>query len=216
MNTITIEGTLRTGFGKTATRQLRSQELVPGVIYGGEQEINFSAPATAFKTLVYTPLFQVAEIKLDGKSYRTILKDLQFDKVTDKLLHVDLLELVEDKKVVANIPIRFTGTSKGVKDGGKLVTKINQLKVKALPKHLAESIEVAIDELELNGNIRVEDVQKLYDNYEIQNSPRIPIASVVMTRQLKQEEASAPAKGAAPAKAAPAKAAAAPAAAAKK
>ncbi|MET0636431.1 MAG: 50S ribosomal protein L25 [Chitinophagaceae bacterium] len=212
MNTITIEGTLRTGFGKTATRQLRSQELVPGVIYGGAQEVNFSAPAAAFKTLVYTPSFQVAEIKLDGKSYRTILKDLQFDKVTDKLIHIDLLELVDDKKVIANIPIKFTGASKGVKDGGKLVTKINQLKIKTYPKHLKEFIEVAIDNLELNGNIRVEDVQD--ENYEILNSPRIPIASVVLTRQLKQEEAAAPAKGAA-AKAAPAKAAA-PAAAAKK
>lgn len=198
MNTITIEGTLRTGFGKTATRQLRSQELVPGVIYGGEQEVNFSAPVAAFKNLVYTSSFQIAEIKLEGKTYRTILKDLQFDKVTDALLHIDLLELVDDKTVVANIPIKFTGSSKGVKDGGKLVTKINQLKIKTLPKYLTEAIEVPIDDLELNGNIRVEDVKN--DNFEILNSPRIPIASVVMTRQLKQAEADAPkaaAKGAA-------------------
>ncbi|RYY55442.1 MAG: 50S ribosomal protein L25 [Chitinophagaceae bacterium] len=198
MNTITIEGTLRTGFGKTATRQLRSQELVPGVIYGGAQEVNFAAPVAAFKNLVYTPSFQVAEIKLDGKVYRTILKDLQFDKVTDALLHIDLLELVEDKPVVANIPIKFTGSSKGVKDGGKLVTKINQLKIKTLPKYLTEAIEVPVDDLELNGNIRVEDVKN--ENFEILNSPRIPIASVVMTRQLKQAEADAPkaaAKGAA-------------------
>ena len=216
MNTITIEGQLRTGFGKTATRQLRSQELVPGVIYGGAQEVNFSAPAAAFKTLVYTPSFQVAEVNVDGKTYRTILKDLQFDKVNDKLIHVDLLELVEDKLVIANVPVKFTGVSKGVKDGGKLVTKINSLKVKTLPKYLKESIEVSIDNLELNGNIRVEDV--VIEHYEILNSPRIPIASVVLTRQLKQEEAAAPAKGGAPAKAAaPAKtAAAAPAAAAKK
>ena len=84
MKTITIEGQLRTGFGKTATRQLRSQEQVPGVIYGGAQEINFSAPAAAFKPLVYTPSFQLAEVKVDGKTYRCILKDLQFDKVDDQ------------------------------------------------------------------------------------------------------------------------------------
>ena len=117
MNTITIEGQLRTGFGKAATRQLRSQEMVPGVIYGGAQEINFAAPAAAFKKLVYTPSFQFCEVKLEGKTYRTILKDLQFDKVNDDLIHVDLLELVEDKKVVATIPLKFVGTSKGVKDG---------------------------------------------------------------------------------------------------
>jgi large subunit ribosomal protein L25 len=90
MKTITIEGQLRTGLGKKATRQLRSQELVPGVIYGVSQEVNFSAPAKAFKNLVYTPEFQLAEVKVDGKSYTCILKDLQFDKVKDNLIHVDL------------------------------------------------------------------------------------------------------------------------------
>ncbi len=211
MKSITIEGQLRTGFGKTATRQLRSQELVPGVIYGGSQDINFQAPAAAFKKLVYTPSFQVAEVVLDGKTYRTILKDLQFDKVDDKLIHIDLLELVEDKKVIAEIPLKFVGVSPGVKDGGKLIVKIKSLKVKTYPKYLKEQIEVNIDSLELNGNIRVEDVK--IDNYEILNSPRIPIASVVLTRQLKQEEAAAPVAGAAPAAGAAAPAAAAPAAA---
>ena len=206
MNAITIEGQLRTGFGKTATRQLRSQEMVPGVIYGGAQEVNFYAPAAAFKNLVYTPSFQIAEVKIDGKTYKTILKDLQFDKVNDMLTHVDLLELVEGKKVIANIPLKFVGASKGVKDGGKLITKMKSLKVKTYPKHLREQIEVSIDNLELNGNIRVEDVK--IAEYEILNSPRIPIASVVLTRQLKQEEATAPAAGAAPAAAAPAAAAA--------
>lgn len=200
MKTITIEGQLRTGFGKSATRQLRSQELVPGVIYGGSQEINFQAPAAAFKNLVYTPSFQIAEVVLDGKKYRTILKDLQFDKVNDSLIHVDLLELVEDKKVIADIPLKFVGASKGVKDGGKLVTKMKSLKVKTYPKYLKAQIEVSIDDLELNGNIRVEDVKE--EHYEILNSPRIPIASVVLTRQLKQEEAAAPAAGAVPAAAA--------------
>jgi large subunit ribosomal protein L25 len=179
--------------------------MVPGVIYGGAQEINFAAPAAAFKKLVYTPSFQFCEVKLEGKTYRTILKDLQFDKVNDDLIHVDLLELVEDKKVIANIPLKFVGASKGVKDGGKLITKMKSLKVKTFPKHLREQIEVSIDNLELNGNIRVEDVK--IAEYEILNSPRIPIASVVLTRQLKQEEAAAPTAAAAPAAAAAAPAA---------
>jgi large subunit ribosomal protein L25 len=189
MKSITIEGQLRTEYGKKATRQLRSQELVPGVIYGGAQEVNFSAPAKAFKHLVYTPEFQLAEVSVEGKSYKCILKDLQFDKVSDELIHVDLLELVEDKKVVATLPLKFTGTSVGVKEGGKLITKMKALKVKAFPKDLKETIEVDITTLELNGNIRVQDVKA--GEMEILNSPRIPIASVVMTRQLKQEEAAA-------------------------
>ena len=193
MKTITIEGQLRTEHGKLATRQLRSQELVPGVIYGGAQEVNFSAPAKAFKPLVYTPNFQLAEVNVDGKSYRCILKDLQFDKVSDELIHVDLLELVEDKKIIATIPLKYVGTAAGVKAGGRLVTKMKALKVKTYPRFLKEQIEVNVDDLELNGNIRVEDVKE--ENYEIINSPRIPIASVVTTRALRQEET--PAKGAA-------------------
>jgi len=214
MKSITIEGQLRTETGKKATRQLRSQDLVPGVIYGGEKEISFAAPTLAFKPLVYTPEFQQAIIKLNGNSYNCILKDLQFDKVSDKLTHIDLLELVEGKKLIAEIPIKFTGTSKGVKDGGHLIIKMKSLKVKSLPKDLKEHIEVDITNLDLNGNIRVEDVKE--PNYEILNSPRIPIASVVLTRQLKQEEATAtPATGAAPAAGTAAPAAAAPAAPAK-
>jgi large subunit ribosomal protein L25 len=204
MKTITIEGQLRTEHGKTATRQLRSQELVPGVIYGGAQEVNFSAHAKAFKGLVYTSSFQLAEVTVDGKTYRCILKDLQFDKVSDELIHVDLLELVEDKKIIASIPLKFVGVSAGVKAGGKMVPKMKSLKVKTYPRFLKEFIEVNIENLEIGGNIRVEDVKEA--NYEILNSPRIPIVSVVTTRALRQEESTTPAKGAA---AAPAKAAAA-------
>ena len=210
MKTITIEGQLRTELGKGATRQLRSQGNVPGVIYGGAKEINFSAPATAFKPLVYTPDFQFAEIKLNGDSHKCIMKDLQFDKVTDHLIHVDLLELVEDKKVIASIPLKFAGSPVGVKEGGKLHIKMKALKVKTYPKYLREHIDVNIDDLELNGNIRVEDVQ--VEHYEIMNSPRIPIASVTLTRELKQEEAVAPTGAAAPAAAGAAGTAAAPAA----
>ena len=211
MKTITIEGQLRTEYGKAATRQLRSQELVPGVIYGGAQEVNFVASAKALKPLVYTPNFQLAEVSVDGKTYRCILKDLQFDKVSDELIHVDLLELVEDKKIVATIPVKYTGSAAGVKAGGRLVAKMKSLKVKTYPKYLKEQIEVPIDDLEIGGNIRVEDVKE--ENYEILNSPRIPIVSVVTTRALRQEESTAPAATAA---AAPAKAAAPAAAPAKK
>jgi large subunit ribosomal protein L25 len=193
MKAITIEGQLRTEYGKSATRQLRSQELVPGVIYGGAQEVSFSAPAKAFRPLVYTASFQIAEVTVDGKTYRCILKDLQFDKVSEELIHVDLLEMVEDKKIVASIPLSYVGTALGVRAGGRLVTKMKTLKVKTYPKYLKEQIEVNIEHMEVGDNIRVEDVQ--VENYEVMNSPRIPIASVVTTRALRQEEAATPAKG---------------------
>jgi large subunit ribosomal protein L25 len=99
------------------------------------------------------------------------------------------LELVEDKKVTATIPLKFVGTAAGVKAGGKLELRLKSVKIKCLPKYLRENIEVDLTNLELNQNIRVQDIKA--DNFEIMNSPRIPIASVTMTRQLKQEEAAA-------------------------
>ncbi len=189
MKTVTIEGQLRTEFGKKATNQIRSQEFVPGVIYGGAKEINFAASAKSLKPLVYTSEFQLAEVKVGEVTYKCILKDMQFDKVSDALIHVDLLELVDDKKVVATLPIKYTGNAIGVKNGGKLVLKMKSINVKTLPKYLKENIEVDVTNLEINANLRVEDIKE--SNMEIMNSPRIPIASVVMTRQLKQEETAA-------------------------
>ncbi len=209
MKSVKIEGKRRSELGKKATRHDRSENLVPAVIYGGAETIHFSAPVMAFRTLVYTPEFQIAEIILDGKTYKTIMKDIQFDVVTDELNHIDFLELVEGKKVVANMPIKFIGQPQGVKDGGRLELKMKSLQVRTYPKFLTEHIEVNIETLQLHANIRVQDV--VADNIEILNSPRIPIASVVTTRALRQAadaeaaNAKAPAKGAA--KAAPAAAA---------
>ena len=128
MKTVTIEGQLRTEHGKKAARQIRSQENVPGVIYGGATEINFYAPAKAFKPLVYTGEFQLANVTVDGKTYTCILKDLQFDKISDSLIHVDLLELVEDKKVIATLPLKYVGKLVGKKDHTTIMHSIKEVK----------------------------------------------------------------------------------------
>ena len=186
MKSVTIEGQARTAFGKKANRDLRSEGSVPCVIYGGNEPVHFSAPLLAFRPLVYTPEFQYADITVDGKNYRTILKDKQFDVITDTLTHVDFLELIEDRKVIANLPLKFNGQSAGVKAGGRLEIKMKALKVRTLPKNLVASLDVDITNLELNGNLRVEDVQA--EGMEVMNAARQPIASVVMTRALRQAE----------------------------
>lgn len=192
MNTVVIEGQLRTDSGKKAARDLRSQGNVLGVIYGGKEEVHFYAPVLSFRSLVYTSAFQVAEIKVDGKSYRAIVKDLQFDVVTDRLNHIDFLELVEDKKVIANLPFIFEGQPAGVKAGGRLQLRLKKVKVRTFPKFLTEGIKVDLTNLELNGNLRVEDIA--VENMEIMMPGRQPVASVVMTRALRQAETEA-AKG---------------------
>lgn len=186
MQVVKIEGQVRSELGKSASRQIRSEGNVPGVIYGGKENIQFHTDKLSLRPLVYTPQFQIAEITVDGKTYRCIMKDLQFDVVTDELTHVDFLELVDDKKVIADLPIKFTGQPEGVKAGGRLVIKLKSVKVRTLPKDLTEALTVDITNLQLNGNVRVEDIEA--GDIEIMNSPRIPIASVVMTRALRQAE----------------------------
>ncbi len=195
MKSVKIEGQPRTDMGKKATRLVRTNGLVPAVIYGGKETIHFSAPILAFRSLVYTPDFQLAEITVNGKSYTCIMKEIQFDVVTDSLNHIDFLELVEDRKVVANLPLKFVGQAQGVKDGGRLETKMKTLSIRTYPKFLKECIEVNIENMKLLENLRVQDVN--VENMEIMNSPRIPIATIATTRALRQaeSEAAAAAKG---------------------
>jgi large subunit ribosomal protein L25 len=186
MKSVSIEGKARADFGKTNTRTLRATGEVPCVIYGGDSPVHFSAPTIAFKKLVYTPEFQLAEVTVDGRMHRCILKDLQFDVVTDELTHADFLELVEGRKIVANLPLKFTGSAAGVKAGGRLEVRLKTLKVRTEPQHLRENITVDISALEIGGNLRVQEVDA--PNMEVMNAPRQPVVSIVTTRALRQAE----------------------------
>lgn len=184
MKTVAIEGQLRNDMGKKATRDLRNQGMVPAVIYGGEKNVHFFAPILAFRPIVYTPDFLTIEVKVGEKKYSCILKDLQFDVVTESLTHVDFQELIENRKITADIPVRFNGLAVGVREGGSFQAKMKSLRVRTYPKYLVGYLEVDITNLKLTENIRVEDVQR--EHLEILNAPRQPIATVALTRTLRQ------------------------------
>jgi large subunit ribosomal protein L25 len=185
MKSITIKGQLRSETGKKSSRRLRSEGQVPAVIYGGNETIHFYATPLEFRDIVYTAEFMLANIEVDGKSYKCILKDLQFHKLTDKVTHLDFLELVEGKKLIANIPLKFVGTAEGVKNGGRFVPKMNAISVRTVPAKLVEHVEVDISELLIGKNLRISDV--VFEGAEIMHSPRIPVCAVATTRVLKQE-----------------------------
>lgn len=208
MKSITIEGQIRKSVGKKETRELRKNGQVPCSLYGGQETINFSAPATAFKNLVYTPEFLTAKIILDGREREALMQDLQFDPVTDVLTHIDFMELHPDKKVTVDIPIKLEGVPAGVRAGGKINQRMKKLKVRLLPKDLMPYIPIRIEHVELGKSIRVSDLR--IDGIEFVNAPNFPILSVIIPRVVKEET---PATAAAPAAAAATTAAAAPAAA---
>lgn len=192
MKSIAISGSRRENVGKRDAKELRYEGKVPAVLYGGADQIHFAVSAADLKGLVYTPDVHFVELDVEGTKAKAILKDIQFHPLTEQILHIDFLALNDAKPVVMEIPVKLTGTSPGVKMGGKLIQKLRKLRVKALPKDMPQYVEVDQEVLELGKSIRVGEVSTT--NYQITNNADDTIVSVVMSRALKQAEQEA-AKG---------------------
>ncbi|MDB5020096.1 MAG: ribosomal protein L25/ral stress protein Ctc [Pedobacter sp.] len=186
MKTIAISGSPRENVGKRDAKELRYEGKVPAVLYGGTEQQHFAVLATDLNEAIYTPEANFLEIDINGTKTKAIIKEMQFHPLTDLLLHVDFLQLFDEKEILMEIPIKLTGTSPGVKMGGKLVQKLRNLRVKALPANMPQFVEVSIAKLEVGNLFRVRDIQK--GNYAITNTPEDTIASVTMSRALKQAE----------------------------
>ncbi|MCH2043229.1 MAG: 50S ribosomal protein L25 [Saprospiraceae bacterium] len=193
MKTITIEGKTRDSLGKKGTKALRKEGLVPAVVYGGEQNIHFAATPLSFRDLIYTDELRKAEIKVGDQTIHAIVKDLQFHPVTDRLLHIDFVQLTEGKKVKTDIPVRLTGSPVGVKAGGNLVQAVRRVTVLTTPDSLTSYLEADVSHLDLGKSVRVRDI-KVDDNTQIMNSPSIPIGSIEIPRALRSAQAKAAAE----------------------
>jgi large subunit ribosomal protein L25 len=186
MKTLEIIGFKRANLGKQQSKELRNESHVPGVLYGNGEQVHFYSPIILFRDLVYSPEVYEVDLNIEGTHYRAILQDAQFHPVNEMLLHVDFLQLQDDKPVKLDIPVKFVGTSPGVIAGGKLSVKLRSLKVKALPANLPDYVEVDISDLELGRSIKVSKVKP--ENYEILTNPSAPIATVTIPRALKSAQ----------------------------
>lgn len=158
MKKASLSGSLRENVGKKDAKSLRREGRVPAVLYGGDKQIQFSLKDIEIEKLVFNADTFRIELDLDGKVYSTIIQDLQFHPVTDKVVHVDFLELFEDKKAKVSLPVRTTGNSVGVRNGGRLAINFRSVPVKGLPGDIPEEILVDITELEIGGVKRVNEV----------------------------------------------------------
>ena len=118
MKTLAISAKLRKGIGKTDSKALRNQGNVPCVLYGGEKQVCFYAHENDFRNLVHTPDVFIVELEIEGEKYRAVMQDLQFHPVTEKLLHLDFLQIFDDKEVTMTIPVHLEGMSIGIRNGG--------------------------------------------------------------------------------------------------
>jgi len=192
MKTIEIKGSLRTELGKKSSQKTRKEGNVPCVIYGKEQNIHFQAHENSFKKLVYTPDAHIVRLHLEGKEYRIVMQDIQFHPVTDKVTHIDFIEVVDDKPIIIALPIQITGDSVGVKAGGKLRIKRRHLKVRGLASDIPESLPIDITNLKVNHSIRVGDLK--YDKIELIDPRIATVLSVATSRVVSKEEGEAEAE----------------------
>lgn len=195
MESVKISGVNRSSTGKKSTKATRSEGLVPCVIYGGENNVHFSAKQGDFRSLIYTPDFKKAAIEVDGATYECVVKDIQFHPVTDEIQHIDFVQLVSGNMVKLSIPVRFKGTAPGVKNGGKLTPKVRKVKVKTTPENIVSELMADISSMKLGDSIRVKDIELIGD-MEMMSAPNTPIASVEVPRALKSAASKAEEDGA--------------------
>ena len=185
MVTVTVNGTPRSQVGKSSTKAARNAGQIPCVLYGGGGEsIHFTTMFNDVRGLIYTPEFKLAQVNIDGQSYRCILKDVQFDPVRDEVTHIDFLQLVDGRSIKVEVPLVFEGISPGVRSGGKFSQKIRVIKIKTTPEKLVDKLLVDISKLKLGFSLRVRDIVA-EAGVEILNHAALPIATVAVPRVLK-------------------------------
>ncbi|CAI8334212.1 MAG: General stress protein CTC [Polaribacter sejongensis] len=160
--------------------------MVPCVIYGGENPIHFSAEEKAFKKLVFTPNVYTASIEVDGQKIPAILQDIQFHPVTDRIIHVDFYQLFEDKEITMKIPVKLTGTSPGVLNGGSLRFTNRKLKVKALPSNLPDFVTADISELKIGSKLLISSI--FNEAYTFMHPDNTVVVQVRTSRNATEEE----------------------------
>lgn len=180
MKTITINVERRTELGKKSTRDLRKMDHVPCVMYGGGEVIHFQAHENEFKHLVYSHIGYIVQVKLDGKVHKAVMQDLQFHPVTDKLYHIDFVEVFDDRPVTVELPLNLVGIPIGIKNGGRARQRRRVLKVRGLIEHLPDALDLDITNVEIGDVIKIGDLS--YKNLEILDPVRSMIYSVVSSR----------------------------------
>ncbi|HLV41082.1 MAG TPA: 50S ribosomal protein L25 [Brumimicrobium sp.] len=158
MKTVQLSGSLRANVGKKDTKAVRNSGRVPCVLYGSGEQTCFSVRGVDMEKLIFSPNVYQIELDIDGTKKSAIIQAKQMHPVTDKPMHVDFLELFDDKPVKVGIPLRVVGRSRGVLNGGRLMTIFRTINVEGLPKDLPEELEIDITPLRINQSIRVKDI----------------------------------------------------------
>lgn len=189
MKEINLNGSVRTETGKKFAKQIRREERVPAILYGGKENLMITLVERELKDIIYTPDVHIINLSVEGKTYKAIVKEMQFHPVSDKVLHLDLLQVFDDKKLTVGLPVKLTGSAEGAKQGGKLSLTTRKLRAYGFPKDLPEVIEVDITELGLGKSRLVSELS--FDKFDIIEPKSTVIATVKLTRAARGAQAAA-------------------------
>ena len=186
MKEINVTGQKREALGKKASKTLRKEGLVPCNLYGlAEQDgkpvaMSFAIAMAELRKIIYTPHIYVINLVIDGESHTAILKEIQFHPVTDAVLHVDFLEVNDQKPITIGIPVKLTGLAQGVRDGGRMNLSIRKINVTAPYQQIPEHLEIDVTALKIGKSIKVGELS--FEGLEIATSKEVIVCSIKMTR----------------------------------
>ncbi|MDX9881064.1 MAG: 50S ribosomal protein L25/general stress protein Ctc [Prolixibacteraceae bacterium] len=183
MKTIEIKGFKREATGKKDSKKLRVEGKIPCVLYGREETVHFYADSKELKKLLYTPNVYLVDVDVEGTVHRSIVQDAQFHAVEDEILHVDFLQVSDQKSIKIEIPVKVEGYAEGMRKGGKMKLNLRRLKIKALPQYLPDTIPVHIDALDLGQSVKVGELKM--ENIEFLNAKSVPVVTIMITRAAK-------------------------------
>ncbi len=190
MEVMTLQASPRGDLGNVSTKAIRKSNRIPCVLYGGNEIQHFTLAPLDLRTLVYSPEFKIVVINVDGQQHRCILKDVQYHPVTESIMHIDFLRLIENHPIKVEVPISFEGVAVGLKSGGKLIKKMRKVNIKTKPEHLIDKIILDTTSMALGQSQRIKDLV-LSEGIEVLNNENIPVASIEIPRALRTGEAEA-------------------------
>lgn len=182
MREVSLSGSPRAGVGTKDATAVRNSGRIPCVVYGSGSQTHFTVEQLEMERLVFTPHVSIVNLDVDGKKMKTLIKAIQFHPVTDKIQHIDFLELDAAKKVKVDVPIKLTGRSVGVMAGGKLQQVFRKLTVRALPADLPDDVTIDITEMKVGDAIRVKELAT--EKVEVLNSANAVVVSVKASRNV--------------------------------
>jgi len=193
MREIAIEATQRTGSGKNASRRVRSVGQIPGVVYGPETKpVAVAVDERAFRSAVKEAggISAIFNLNISGKSNKVVLRELQRDPVSSKVIHIDFHAIAMNRPINISLPLHFTGEAEGVKnEGGIMQTTLRELDISCLPADIPERFEIDVSELSIGESIHVKDIK--IPNVEILSEQNRTVVVISAPTVMKVEEPTA-------------------------